>query len=197
MIFILVMSIGFARPIFAQSDSIIDPFDVNDRRGLLLGFGVGTGFSKHAASYTVIDPIAGDEKLSGYRIITLIVEPGYGVTPHTLIKYSLKYSPPNTTISPYQSTYHGITLNRSPKGWNKGLILLSAGYQKVSDKKGKLSEGLLIEAGLGYEISPHFIFQFSNSLGPMKNFITDPSDARSLDSSFELMISFSVNYIIY
>lgn len=172
--------------------------NIQKRKGLMFGFGLGTGYSNHAASYTVrSDGFGNFKELSGYRLMTLNFEIGYGLSPKFFINYNYKYSPPNTTVSAYQSTYHGGELNFSPGRWGRGLITLGGGYQIAKDKEGTLADGYLVNAGLGYEVSPHFVFEMTNFLGTMNNKVDEKTGNRFMNTSTEFILQISINYLFY
>jgi len=172
--------------------------NIQKRKGLMFGFGLGTGYSNHAASYTVRSDVLGNFKeLSGYRLMTLNFEIGYGLSSKFFINYNYKYSPSNTTVSKYQSTYHGGEINLSPGRWGRGLITLGGGYQVAKDKEGTLADGYLVNAGLGYEVSPHFVFEMTNFLGSMNNKVDEKTGNRFMNTSTEFILQISINYVFY
>ena len=172
--------------------------NMQKRKGIMFGFGMGTGYSNHAASYTIrADGFGNFKELSGYRLVTLNFEIGFGLSPKFFINYNYKYSPPNTTISAYQTNYHGGELNFSPGRWGRGIITLGGGYQVSKDKEGTLADGYLVNAGLGYEVSPHFVFEMTNFLGSMNNKVDEKTGNRFLNTSTEFILLISVNYLFY
>lgn len=185
-------------PIMVGRYPIKMSFDNTEKRkGPVFGFGAGTGYSNHAASYTYRESAGVFKKRGGYRMFTINLEAGYAFSPKFILNYNFKYSPPNTTISPYNSTYHGGEINVSPARWGRGLIVLGGGYQAVSDKQGFLAEGFLINAGIGYEISKHFVFEMINVAGFLESNVNADREVRFLDSTEEFAVIFSVNYLFY
>ena len=167
-----------------------------DRSGFIFGIGIGSGYSKHAASYSVVkDPAFGIiEEYSGFRILAADLKVGWGFKPRAHVYYTIKYSPPNTTISPYQSFYQGMALAYSPKSQEKLIITAGAGINKAHDKGDKLGQGTMANIALGYEINPHFILEVNTIFGKMEN---TPPPLASLSTSSEFAFYITINYLFY
>jgi hypothetical protein len=88
-------------------------------------------------------------------------------------------------------------LNFSPGRWGRGLITLGGGYQIAKDKEGTLADGYLVNAGLGYEVSPHFVFEMTNFLGTMNNKVDEKTGNRFMNTSTEFILQISINYLFY
>ncbi len=167
-----------------------------DRSGFMFGMGIGSGFSQHAASYSVVEDttfnIVNDFK--GFRILVADIRVGWGFTPGLAASYNLKYSPYNTTISPYNSLYQGILIGYSPKNSTESIFSLGIGVNEANDRKLKLGHGILIQAGAAREFTPHFLVEANVTFGEMNNrSYTD----RFLDSTREFSFQLTLNYLFY
>lgn len=167
-----------------------------DRSGFIFGMGIGSGYSKHAGSYSVVKDPAFNiiDEYSGFRILAADLKVGWGFNPRALVYYTIKYSPPNTTISPYQSFYQGMALAYSPKSQEKLIITAGAGINKARDKKGKLGQGTMANIAFGYEINPHFILEVNTIFGKMEN---TPPPLATLSTSSEFAFYITINYLHY
>ena len=167
-----------------------------DRSGFNFGIGIGSGYSKHAGSYSVIsDPAFGIiEEYSGFRILAADMKIGWGITPRAGVFYTIKYSPPNTTISPYQSFYQGLIFSYSPKSQEKLIISAGAGINKARDKDDKLGQGTMANIAFGYEINPHFVLELNTIFGKMEN---TPPPLASFSTSSEFAFFITINYLYY
>jgi len=169
-----------------------------ERSGFNFGVSAGTGYSRHAAAYSAqkIGGFPGHvTDFGGFRAFTLNTKLGWGVTPRAQVFYAIRYTPPNTTISPYQAFYQGLLVNYSAGYLGDIIFGLGAGISKVSDKnEGSIAQGTLVYLSVAHEFSPHFQIELSSLFGKMNN---SPPPLSSFDSSAEFSLYFTLNYIFY
>lgn len=199
MIFWFQIIFNLKRTILLSIAALLLVADVSgqvDRSGFTFGIGVGSGFSKHAGSYSVLkDPVFGIiDEYSGFRILAADLKVGWGISPRTRVYYTLIYTPPNTTISPYQSFYQGVALAYSPKSLEELIISLGAGVNKARDGDKKLGQGTMINMALGYEFNPHAILELNTIFGKMEN---TPPPLASFSTSSEFAFFITINYLFY
>lgn len=168
-----------------------------DRSGFTFSIGAGSGYSSHAASYST-EKTGGFSQIDeypGFRILGADLKVGWGFSPRMQLSYTFKYTPPSTTISPYQSVYHGFIGSYSPKTVAELIISMGAGVNSASDKnKGALSQGTLFNIAFGYEFNPHFLLELNTLFGKMDN---SPPPQSFLSSSNEFSLILTIGYMFY
>lgn len=168
-----------------------------DRSGFTFAIGTGTGFSAHAASYSV-QKVGGFlsqiDEYGGFRSLTADLKVGWGFSPTIQAFYTFKFTPGNTTISPYKSLYNGLILNYSPINIAELIVGAGAGINVATDKKDEISRGVLVNISFAYEFNPHFLIEINTLFGQMGN---NPPPGHMLDSTKEFAIYVTINYLYY
>lgn len=168
------------------------------RNGPTAGIGVGLAISNHAGSYeTQKDLQTVYQSHAGLRLLATQLKVGWIFFQSIMVNYSLKYTPPNDTVSPYSSTYHGGAITWFPISYPKWNFGIGAGRNKVKDTQGGLGDGILGEINIGYEVDPHFIIELNNMFGRMNNNLEPVRFPRRLTSNTEFYVQISANYLFY
>ena len=108
------------------------------------GIGAGLAISNHAGSYeTQKDLQSVYQSHAGLRLLTTQIKAGWMFFQSIMVNYTLKYAPPNDTVSPYSSTYHGGAITWFPISYPKWNFGIGAGRNKVKDTQGGLGEGIV------------------------------------------------------
>jgi len=167
-----------------------------DRSGFTFGIGIGTGYSKHADSYSALKEsfFRTIDEFSGFRIMAVDLKVGWGFTQRAQVYYTIKYSLPNTTISPYRSFYQGLVIANSSKSLEKLIYGIGVGINKAGNKEGKISQGTIGNIVLAYELNPHFLVEVNTLFGKMEN---DPYTDTYLNSANEFSFVITFNYLFY
>jgi len=176
--------------------SLTDATGQVDRSGFIFGIGIGSGYSKHAGSYSIVrsTSLGKSEEYSGFRILAADLKVGWGFARRAQVYYTFKYSPANSTISPYQSLYQGVALAYSPKSLELFIISVGAGINNTRDRNEKLGKGTMANFALGYEINPHFLLEVNTIFGKMEN---TPPPSTLLDTSNEFAFYITFTYLFY
>ncbi len=172
------------------SQNLIQP----DKTGIIVGIGLGMGFSKHADSYFIEERFRTKE-FSGFRAMALDLKAGWGINNHILLFGTSKMSPSNTTISPYRSIYNGggvaINFPSNPKVyWIGGLGHIRTGVEKGK----KMGTGTMVNLGVSIEMIPHLMAEVNTLFGRIKN-TTDLDPYPYSKNEFYLQMTLS--YLIY
>jgi hypothetical protein len=156
---------------------------------LNFSFGIGMGSSTHAESY-IIDEGFVVRRYSGFRQMELEAKIGWTFKEYTSLYVLGRFSPSNSSISPYKETYTGIGLYQDLPFANWCTVILGAGSKSSSTKRhGTLGKGTLIDTGLGFNISNKVYLEFHRLGGKMNNEYYSMTDN---ESKLLVMASFKI-----
>jgi len=164
-------------------------------------FGTGIAYSMHAKSYVVERNTGFSQGLfvhnNGVRLLATKIKAGWIFSEKIMAYYTLTYAPPNTTVTPYRSTYHGLAISWFPEFMKKWILSIGAGRNKANDKYGLLAKGILYETSIGLEANRHFIIELNSMFGRMQNDIEPNPLKRMLNKDKEFFLQLTVNYMFY
>lgn len=174
---------------------LVDSSAQVNRSGFNFAVGAGFGYSNHAEAYIVEEKLGIIEEYSGFRAFSTNLKVGWGITPRAQVFYTLHFTPPNATISPYESVYHGGIIAYSFESVENLLISAGAGINIAHDmNKGELARGTLGNIAVAYEFSPHFSLELNSIFGKMEN---NPPPLSFFSSSKEFSLMLTINYLFY
>ena len=155
------------------------------------GFGAGWGWSSNASNYKQIiigNPLLPFQDFSGFRIFVTQANLGYR-TQRFLYSYTVKYSPGNSTISPYGIFYHGPSISFIP-----GKFKFNAGisWEKATARLGDIAEGQVTEFGIGYKFTRRSFIEFNLLYGDLE--ILELHPWARLYSNKEVAFYFTLNF---
>ncbi len=136
-----------------------------DHRGLNWSIGYGLGHSSHASAYS-IDRDFDVKNFSGFRTIVLDSKIGIGLHENIVLFGTWKFSPGNSTISPYRSNYLGGAL-----AYHFYRFSIRGGlgtFKSKVDKNEIAGKGLLMDFGMLVHLSPNFGCELTVLSGKME-----------------------------
>ena len=136
-----------------------------DHRGLNWSIGYGLGHSSHASAYT-INRDFDVKNFTGFRTIVLDSKIGIGLHENIVLFGTWKFSPGNSTISPYRSNYFGGAL-----AYHFYRFSIHGGigtYNSKLDKNEIAGKGLLMDLGMRIQLGPSFGLELTVLSGKME-----------------------------
>lgn len=136
-----------------------------DDRGLTWSIGYGFGYSSHAAAYFVQEDFRVKD-FSGIRVIVLDSKIGWRFGERIGLFGTWKYSPGNSTISPYRSTYFGGALAFYFEG-----LSIHGGigtFQSKLEKNEIAGKGRLTNLGITLHLTSNFACELNVLTGKMQ-----------------------------
>lgn len=157
--------------------------------GLLLTFGIGSGYSSHAGSYTVTE-LFRVKKFSGFRAIVIEGRAGWNFWDLTTVYGIFRVSPANSIVTPYRSTYAGIGLSQTiPQARTWYLTGNFGKYNSGLGRGRKTGSGNLINIGIGHQLGDNLYVELNTTVGSLDS--PDPEiDISSEEKSFFVVFSF-------
>lgn len=137
----------------------------DNNRGLTWSIGYGVGYSSHAAAYFVEEDFRVKD-FSGIRVIVLDSKIGWRFGERIGLFGTWKYSPGNSTISPYRSTYFGGAL-----AFYFQQLSIHGGIGTFQSKLGKneiAGKGRLTNLGITLHLTSNFACELNVLTGKMK-----------------------------
>ncbi|MDX1478715.1 MAG: hypothetical protein R3301_13475 [Saprospiraceae bacterium] len=161
--------------------------------GLMLTFGVGTGYSSHGDDYQ-IDELYRVREYTGFRALIFETKLGWRLGEQTFIHLTGRVSPANTTISPYRYYYGGAGLAQSFYFMGPVYVHGGIGLAKAGVESGRhVATGVMKTAGVGIHISTDFFMELATVFGnydPRSDLSPNPFDAR--ESQFQVVFMYGI-----
>lgn len=158
--------------------------DREDRLGLNWSIGYGLGHSSHASSYAVDDGFR-TKQFSGFRTIVLDTKIGWGFHKNIVAFGTWKFSPGNTTISPYRSNFLGGGLSVYFGDLQQFAIHGGAGkYQAKISRNEVVGNGLLVNYGAVVKLSNNFGVEINVLSGKLEVDDANPTTFQSSEFNF-------------
>jgi hypothetical protein len=158
--------------------------------GRITTLGFGAGDSRHAGSY-VLEQSFRTKQYSGFRALIVEAKVGWNFFETTSVYGVGRYSPPNSIISPYRSTFFGVGVSQVLPAINRFYLIGNYGYYNSSLGEGiNAGSGDLLNYGIGIRLSDYLYFEINNTVGTLEEI--DESIDISSDMNFVFgIISYS------
>lgn len=156
-----------------------------ERRGFRWGFGFSIGNSSHADSY-FIDQFGSNREYPGLRLYNFDARVGWEFHKRIGIYSIIKFSPANTTVSPYRSSYYGGYLTYYLTNDPRYFVFAGAGkYNSKISKDETTGDGVLMNFGVGVELRQQILVELNVLTGAMDhgNVTPDPFIDREVNIS--------------
>ena len=137
--------------------------------GRITSIGFGAGDSRHAGSYTVEEDFR-TKQFSGFRALVIEVKLGWNFWEMTSIYGVGRFSPSNSIVSPYRSTYAGLGVSQALPFAKRIYFIANYGHYRSSLGGGvSAGKGSLLNLGAGIKLDDNIYMEFNNTKGTLSD----------------------------